>query len=104
AEDGIRDFHVTGVQTCALPISRVLIPEFIFFCNSSENPTLEKFLLFSSNNISWSVGVSLDRINSPSFSFCWLSDKFFTFLMSGRSEERRVGRECRSRSGTERRQ
>src|SRR5690606_40772056 len=22
AEDGIRDFHVTGVQTCALPISR----------------------------------------------------------------------------------
>src|SRR6266511_2315998 len=24
AEDGIRDFHVTGVQTCALPISRPL--------------------------------------------------------------------------------
>src|SRR5690606_39907211 len=23
AEDGIRDFHVTGVQTCALPIYRV---------------------------------------------------------------------------------
>src|SRR5207302_3640452 len=23
AEDGIRDFHVTGVQTCALPISVV---------------------------------------------------------------------------------
>src|SRR5690606_39977186 len=23
AEDGIRDFHVTGVQTCALPISEV---------------------------------------------------------------------------------
>src|SRR5690606_40414848 len=22
AEDGIRDFHVTGVQTCALPICR----------------------------------------------------------------------------------
>src|SRR5690606_39776882 len=25
AEDGIRDFHVTGVQTCALPICNVLI-------------------------------------------------------------------------------
>src|SRR5690606_9867789 len=25
AEDGIRDFHVTGVQTCALPISRLCI-------------------------------------------------------------------------------
>src|SRR5690606_41178655 len=24
AEDGIRDFHVTGVQTCALPIYRQL--------------------------------------------------------------------------------
>src|SRR5215217_9390184 len=26
AEDGIRDIGVTGVQTCALPISRVLAP------------------------------------------------------------------------------
>src|SRR5690606_41162449 len=25
AEDGIRDFHVTGVQTCALPISSATI-------------------------------------------------------------------------------
>src|SRR5690606_39731953 len=25
AEDGIRDFHVTGVQTCALPISGELL-------------------------------------------------------------------------------
>src|SRR5215475_7017772 len=24
AEDGIRDFHVTGVQTCALPICRMI--------------------------------------------------------------------------------
>src|SRR5215475_15517488 len=24
AEDGIRDFHVTGVQTCALPIYRLI--------------------------------------------------------------------------------
>src|SRR5690625_6101409 len=26
AEDGIRDGHVTGVQTCALPISQIAIP------------------------------------------------------------------------------
>src|SRR5690606_40327311 len=26
AEDGIRDFHVTGVQTCALPISAPPLP------------------------------------------------------------------------------
>src|SRR5690606_4477551 len=28
AEDGIRDFHVTGVQTCALPISGVKLEGF----------------------------------------------------------------------------
>src|SRR5690606_41206259 len=27
AEDGIRDFHVTGVQTCALPIYSILLPD-----------------------------------------------------------------------------
>src|SRR5207302_7740372 len=27
AEDGIRDFHVTGVQTCALPIYEVFLDE-----------------------------------------------------------------------------
>src|SRR6266511_5259654 len=27
AEDGIRDFHVTGVQTCALPICRRWLPD-----------------------------------------------------------------------------
>src|SRR5690606_40505149 len=38
AEDGIRDFHVTGVQTCALPISanealeKGDIDEFLSFC------------------------------------------------------------------------
>src|SRR6266700_6642316 len=33
AEDGIRDFHVTGVQTCALPISTV------FGCIGPNQPT-----------------------------------------------------------------
>src|SRR5690606_30900443 len=27
AEDGVRDFHVTGVQTCALPISSISLPQ-----------------------------------------------------------------------------
>src|SRR5690606_39672886 len=29
AEDGIRDFHVTGVQTCALPISLLCATTFL---------------------------------------------------------------------------
>src|SRR5436309_13509462 len=37
AEDGIRDFHVTGVQTCALPIS-----------NSQLTPAAIKTSLFGS--------------------------------------------------------
>src|SRR5690606_39533254 len=39
AEDGIRDFHVTGVQTCALPISfenlSLFITSFDILCNAS---------------------------------------------------------------------
>src|SRR5256885_3962521 len=33
AEDGIRDYKVTGVQTCALPISWVLYPDPVDFRN-----------------------------------------------------------------------
>src|SRR5690625_6469615 len=36
AEDGIRDGHVTGVQTCALPISRLGATT---FCGSSKDPS-----------------------------------------------------------------
>src|SRR5690606_40725887 len=38
AEDGIRDFHVTGVQTCALPISPSVLsrtPGAIFLVGSN---------------------------------------------------------------------
>mgnify|MGYP000621928807 CR=1 FL=1 len=68
AEDGIRDRDVTGVQTCALPISasRVFEPQ----------P-----LRFAAEGI-WMMAVSM----------------VMTFgLVLLRSEERRVGKECRSR-------
>src|SRR5438270_9861089 len=86
AEDGIRDLTVTGVQTCALPISRrsVLVVR--------EEPS---------------------RSNSPSSSTrrsfgCWASGRFATSSRNSvppsasshrpmKSEERRVGKECRSR-------
>src|SRR5207302_6582105 len=77
AEDGIRDFHVTGVQTCALPI-----------CCARD----------AMNNNASARGVMSDagsrrmrRISSP------------TAVPPGsRSEERRVGKECRSRGWAER--
>src|SRR5258708_7662658 len=65
AEDGIRDDLVTGVQTCALPISQ-------FPRTAATN---QYFRGFSSTY--QSLQVKLDR-------------RF-------RSEERRVGKECRSR-------
>src|SRR5690606_39284542 len=37
AEDGIRDFHVTGVQTCALPISSCVLP--LMFTRAGSTPS-----------------------------------------------------------------
>src|SRR5207302_5678704 len=36
AEDGIRDFHVTGVQTCALPISGGLKKKLLVVLNDNK--------------------------------------------------------------------
>src|SRR5690606_40193969 len=38
AADGIRDFHVTGVQTCALPIF-VVAPNVLGGCQGSTGPS-----------------------------------------------------------------
>src|SRR3712207_8402387 len=86
AEDGIRDIGVTGVQTCALPISfsRLLEPAL----EAAENgyPLSEVFARY------WEAGEALLRKNEVARR---------TFLPEGRapkrSEERRVGKECRSR-------
>src|SRR5690606_39899195 len=68
AEDGIRDFHVTGVQTCALPIS----------CGRSRpRPACHSPTPASS---------PAPTRRTASASPWW-----------PRSEERRVGKECRSR-------
>src|SRR5690606_17952200 len=40
-EDGIRDFHVTGVQTCALPIS-VTMSAPIYLDHSATTPLLDR--------------------------------------------------------------
>src|SRR6202044_4042999 len=62
AEDGIREGHVTGVQTCALPI-------------------------YSSDADAGPVGFNPGRVAKPAR----------RHTPPGISEERRVGKECRSR-------
>src|SRR5690606_41054878 len=44
AEDGIRDFHVTGVQTCALPISWAF-PYTLISCANADKKRLKVDLL-----------------------------------------------------------
>src|SRR5256885_10115474 len=85
AEDGIRDYKVTGVQTCALPISPdgtsppqvALVSKDYFEGFSWRADGLIVGTLWGRHAV---VSTTLDR-KQPSF----------------RSEERRVGKECRSR-------
>src|SRR5438874_12231063 len=69
AEDGIRDLYVTGVQTCALPIS--------------------------SGDSARSSSSARQRLTSPPRQNSRKPGP--TRTHSPRSEERRVGKECRSR-------
>src|SRR5207302_5738041 len=93
AEDGIRDFHVTGVQTCALPISRTcpdapsllrrLSPESVAagacqLCRSASRPPRRKCM-------------------TSSIAAIVCSGESGSGGGAGRSEERRVGKEGRSR-------
>src|SRR5690554_7204449 len=81
AEDGIRDADVTGVQTCALPISRDSLQ---LYCTPAVN-------LFSHEGEPVDLnGRQTEYRISPS-SRC--PEHFEVF---SRSEERRVGKECRS--------
>src|SRR2546429_3738626 len=86
AEDGIRDVAVTGVQTCALPILSTLLT---YRGHSDKVIT-----------VAWSPDGA--RIASASFDGTvqvWNATTGGNPLIyhGHRSEERRVGKECRSR-------
>src|SRR5207302_5308843 len=93
AEDGIRDFHVTGVQTCALPIW-VHLPTGQHVVVLKEK-TNDRYLpiwigTFEANAIAMNIqGTAPERPITHD-----LVTSTFSQL---RSEERRVGKECRSR-------
>src|SRR5699024_11978313 len=88
AEDGIRDRNVTGVQTCALPISITTTTTFVV---QGQNVQGNDTTTATKN------GSSLQRCTYRTVNNTQLSVSFFLSFLSGRSEERRVGKECRCR-------
>src|SRR2546422_2944687 len=76
AEDGIRDVAVTGVQTCALPISNQRDRSCRRIAFEGDPPAR---------------AITLVRASA----YSWYSTR--KPHCSRRSEERRVGKECRSR-------
>src|SRR2546426_4898974 len=78
AEDGIRDYKVTGVQTCALPISRP-DPHAATGGSGRDRPPAHRRPAWARNPSPRGAAAPAKR--PPAV----------------RSEERRVGKECRSR-------
>src|SRR5690625_6116939 len=85
AEDGIRDGHVTGVQTCALPISRERLEN--LGPKALADHELLAILLRTGTKNKNVVNLAMDVLRE-------VED---LHMFRHRSEERRVGKECRSR-------
>src|SRR5699024_11513015 len=90
AEDGIRDRNVTGVQTCALPIWLSIVV----------TGTVEGFTRDSAKEAIVTRGGRAAGSVSRKTAFVVAGEaagsKLDRALELGRSEERRVGKECRS--------
>src|SRR5256885_3086322 len=100
AEDGIRDYKVTGVQTCALPISMAggapsldnalkLYELWVSCAEESYAATVRKddFCRLQAELANTSAALLVEQRRHAE-----------TLVRAfGRSEERRVGKECRSR-------
>src|SRR5690606_40569795 len=95
AEDGIRDFHVTGVQTCALPISTstVILPP----------RTVAVVLMASIGALVWLFNATDGTPGFPARPYPTSTPAMVAVIMlasvpasTARSEERRVGKGCRA--------
>src|SRR5256885_8281025 len=86
AEDGIRDYKVTGVQTCALPI---------LFLARYGNVTVGRKFEHEIATIAPGNGRGDRHVQNAG----QLMDSSYRLpvVIDHRSEERRVGKECRSR-------
>src|SRR5258707_8688798 len=85
AEDGIRDIGVTGVQTCALPISRDAKISSKTVPLRRESRACAPYIESPSPPALFRLGEKVPKADEGAV------------LAAPRSEERRVGKECRSR-------
>src|SRR5207249_8729363 len=86
AEDGIQDRNVTGVQTCALPISGAAGTFHVSFTGVSHTNVTPVGTLHHTATVTGAIAFTPDDPTQPTYT------GEFT-----RSEERRVGKECRPR-------
>src|SRR5256886_11296341 len=92
AEDGIRDLNVTGVQTCALPIFA-----FCVLLGFAAVPLLQSQEITGSisGEVRDSTGAVMPGVKVTVQNTG--TNVVKTVITGPRSEERRVGKECRSR-------
>src|SRR5690606_39824590 len=96
-EDGIRDFHVTGVQTCALPIYKLTALHAALmnggvFVYVPKNVQVEEPI----QAIFWQEDPEVALVNHVLVVAEENSSLTYVENYISRSEERRVGKECGS--------
>src|SRR5690606_40091105 len=94
-EDGIRDFHVTGVQTCALPICAIASAR--LFASVPKIPRTAEVTVVAPGF--WMPRIVMHMCSQESTTItprgCSRSiNRSATCEVSRRSEERRGGKEC----------
>src|SRR5207249_5447097 len=96
AEDGIRDRNVTGVQTCALPISFCVGSFFAHSVGGSSGSLV-------SSTVCQAVSAAAGLLSLVAAGAAAAGEERRQFIIrrqtQTRSEERRVGKECRDGGG-----
>src|SRR5207253_7225507 len=92
AEDGIRDGHVTGVQTCALPIFAPVVA----VVTTIDREHLDQYT--SLEDIQDAFTQFVNRVPFYGAAILCVDEPNVQAIIPNvkRSEERRVGKECRS--------
>ena len=97
AEDGIRGRLVTGVQTCALPISARVGARGYLVKNSPAALLLEAIETVHEGRLCYPTELMEPVLKEVARRGAELDGGNGSAELSTRSEERRVGKECRSR-------